>query len=85
MFYVYVISSLKKHYLYVGLTNNLQRRLKQHQNGKSPSTKSHRPFKLILVEPYESRKGARNREKYLKSGSGKEFLKSLIKPEWRNW
>ena len=82
MFYVYVLSSLQQKYLYVGLTDNLNRRLKEHQTGKSRSTRSRRPFKLILVEKYKYRWEARNREKYLKSGIGKEFLTLINKPEW---
>ena len=77
MFYVYAISSRVKNYIYVGLTNNLERRLKEHNNGRSKTTKSYVPFDLLYSEILESRKAARIREKYLKSGVGKEFLKSL--------
>ncbi len=79
MFYVYTISSEVKNYIYVGLTNNIERRLDEHNLGYNKTTKPYKPFKLILLEKYETRLEARAREKYLKSGIGKEFLKKLIR------
>ena len=79
MFYVYVIKSLSRNYIYVGLTNNVQRRLKQHNNGENKTTKAYSPFELILSEEFQTRKEAREREKYFKSGVGKEHIKSLLK------
>jgi len=63
------------------MTNNLVRRLKEHNKGKTstPSTKNRGPFVLIYVEKVENRKEARKREKYLKSGAGREFIKSFLK------
>jgi putative endonuclease len=69
---------LKRNYIYVGITNNLERRISDHNSGYNKLTKPYRPFELILVEEYNSRKEARAREKYLKSGQGKEFLKKII-------
>jgi len=60
------------------LTNNLVRRVKQHQEGKEKTTNPYRPFEIILVEEYKTRKEAREREKYLKSGAGKEWIKNII-------
>jgi putative endonuclease len=79
MYHVYAIKSLVKNYVYVGMTNNLERRLKQHNNGENRSTKAYKPFVLVLSEIYETRVDARKRERYLKSGAGKEHLKSLLK------
>ena len=79
MFIVYVLRSLARNYVYVGLTNNLVRRFDQHQSGKERTTKPYRPFKIVLTEEYRTRILAREREKYLKSGSGKEWLKKKIK------
>ena len=79
MFFVYAISSLTRDYIYVGLTNNTSRRILQHQGGQNKTTRPYRPFRLILTEGFETRIEARCREKYLKSGIGKEFLKALIK------
>ena len=77
MFYPYAIKSKNKNYIYVGLTNNPDRRISQHNNKKEQTTKSYAPFKIILIEKHSTRAEARNREKYLKSGIGKEYLKSL--------
>ncbi len=77
MYYVYAISSLSRTYIYVGLTNNKNRRINEHQKGHNKTTRAYRPFKVILVEKYKTRQEARKREKYLKSGVGKEFLKKI--------
>ena len=77
MYYVYAIKSYDRNYIYVGLTNDLHRRIKEHQKGYNKTTKAYRPFNLIYNEELNTREEARRREKYLKSGVGKEFLKSL--------
>ena len=78
MYYVYAIKSLKDNRNYIGITNNLERRIKEHNRGKSstPSTRFRGPFKLIYFEKVADRKIAREREKFLKSGRGREFLKN---------
>jgi len=78
MYCIYVISSVSRKYVYVGLTNNLARRIKQHQDGKERTTAPYRPFQIILTEKHLTRNIARNREKYLKSGVGKEWIKGYI-------
>ena len=77
MIFVYAIKSLSRNYLYVGMTNDLERRIAEHNNGENKSTKAYRPFKLIYSETFPDRISARAKEKYLKSGIGKEFLKML--------
>jgi len=77
-FWVYAISSLHRKYIYVGLTNDLDRRFKQHNTGQNPTTKPYLPFKVLHTEKFATRIEAREREKYLKSGVGKEFLKTLL-------
>ena len=79
MFEVYAIKSINRNYLYIGLTNNFERRFKQHNEGQNRTTKPYAPFILVLKEILPDRIKAREREKYLKSGIGKEYLKSLIK------
>ncbi len=74
---VYAIKSLKDGRIYVGMTDNLSRRLYQHNSGQNKSTKGFRPWILIFTENQPNRTLARTREKYLKSGIGKEFLKTL--------
>ncbi len=58
----------------MGLTNNLEKRIKDHNSGKNTSTKSRKPFKLIYKEIITDRVDARSREKFLKSGSGREWF-----------
>lgn len=77
MYFVYAIASLSRNYIYVGLTDNVDRRFTEHQSGNNKTTKPYRPFKIILTETFNTRPEARLREKYLKSGVGKEFLKSV--------
>ena len=79
MYYTYVLRSLKDKKLYTGFTNNLKRRLKQHHNGLCESTKNRVPFEMIYFEKFEDRSDAANREKFFKSGKGREFLKRVIK------
>ena len=62
----------------MGLTNNLDRRVAQHNKGHEKTTRSYAPFRLIYHEVHATRAEARARERYLKSGIGKEYLKSLI-------
>ena len=77
MFYVYALSSLVRSYIYVGLTSDLDERFKRHNSGREKTTKPYLPFKLIMVEEVSTRVEARKREKYWKSGVGKEHLKTL--------
>ncbi|MBM3231012.1 GIY-YIG nuclease family protein [Candidatus Peregrinibacteria bacterium] len=78
MFTVYALQSRRRKYIYVGLTINLSRRIYQHQSGSERTTRSYRPFKLIYIEEFATRQEARSREKYLKSGAGKEWLKKAF-------
>lgn len=70
MFFVYAINSITRNYIYVGLTNNLERRLREHNSGSNKTTKPYIPFELIITESFNTRIEARVREKYLKSGIG---------------
>ena len=75
MFYVYALRSLKNKRLYIGCTNNIKRRLQEHNDGRSKYTSLTRPFELIYYEMLDNLKSARNREKMLKGGKGREWLK----------
>ena len=76
-YFVYAISSLRKSFIYVGLTKNIEDRLHRHQNGHEKTTRPYKPFVLIFLTLVENRKQARQLEKFLKRGSGKEFLKEI--------
>jgi len=78
MYYVYAIKSTIKNWIYVGMTNDLDRRLKQHNLGQNRSTKPYAPFVLVYSEKQSDRISAREREKYLKTASGKRWLKYQI-------
>ena len=78
MYYVYALRSVEHNRIYVGFTKNLEIRIKEHNSGKTKSTKFFRPWVLLYSEKSNSRLAARGREKQLKSGFGKEFLKALI-------
>ena len=77
MFTVYALKSAKDGRIYVGLTANPIQRLKEHNSGLVFSTKGYRPWNLFYQENFKTRIEARIREKQLKSGYGKEFLKSI--------
>jgi putative endonuclease len=74
---VYALKSVFRNYIYVGLSSAVERRIRQHDEGREKTTRPYRPFRLILLERFETRGEARRREVYLKSGCGKEFLKRI--------
>lgn len=78
MFYVYVLESQKDSRLYKGFTNDLDKRIAEHNSGKNKSTKGFIPWKLVYFEEFENLNEAVKREKYFKSGSGREFLKVVL-------
>ncbi len=78
MITVYALKSLKRNRIYVGLTRDLNLRVKAHNSGLVFSTKGYRPWQLFHTENFKTMVEARTREKQLKSGYGKEFLKSII-------
>ena len=78
-FYVYVLLSEKDRNFYTGYTDNIQARFKLHNNGKVISTKNRRPLKLIYWEGCLNQQDATRREKYLKSGNGKIYLKNRLR------
>ncbi|MCK4453893.1 GIY-YIG nuclease family protein [Candidatus Parcubacteria bacterium] len=66
MFYVYLLKSKKDKKFYIGLTSNLKRRFKEHNNGYTRSTKGRRPFDIIYYEAYLNFEDAKTRESRLK-------------------
>ena len=80
VFYLYILKSKKDNLLYVGSTNNLRRRLAEHNGGKVKSTKSRTPFELRYYEAYYTESNARAREQSLKkNGNALAQLKIRIK------
>jgi putative endonuclease len=78
MWYIYALKSLKDGHLYIGMSENPKKRLTEHNSGMTKSTKLRRPFIIIYEEECSNRYNARKREKYLKSGCGREFLKQFM-------
>lgn len=79
MFYVYILKSMKNGRMYAGYTDNLRKRFKQHNEGKSTYTKARGPYKLVYYEACLDKGDATMREKYLKSGKGKRYIKYRLK------
>ena len=80
-YYTYIIVSKKDYKCYTGITDNIERRLKQHCVGNKAtiSTLKRGPFELLFVQVCKNRIEARKLEKYLKSGIGREIRKELFK------
>ncbi len=78
MYSVYVIKSEKNGKNYIGYTEDLEARLLLHNSGKVRSTKAYKPYKVIYKEEYINKTEARKREIFLKSGIGREHLKSKL-------
>jgi len=81
MYYVYVLKSLINGRLYTGSTNDLDRRLKEHNSGMSKYTKNTAPFELVYKETYNTRIEAYRREMYLKTGIGRDEIKGILSRE----
>lgn len=79
MTYVYVLRSNKSGRLYTGCTSDLRKRLSEHRSGKSIYTSHRGPYELIYYEACVNEKDAYVREKYLKTGMGKRYLKNRNK------
>ena len=76
MFIVYALKSQKDGRIYVGITSNFGKRITEHNTGRTKSTKGYRSWELFYFQTVETRLMARQIEKKLKSGAGKEFLKN---------
>lgn len=79
MFYTYIIRSKKDGKLYTGQTGDLRKRFNEHNKGQNRSTKNRGPFELIYYEACLNAEDAIRREKSLKSGPGKTYLKKRLK------
>ena len=78
-YFIYVLRSIVYKNRYVGVTENLEKRLKQHNVGKCRYTKGRRPWEIIYTEEYKDLSSARKREIFLKSGQGRKWLDRNIK------
>ena len=78
MWYVYLLESVKNKSWYIGCSNDLKKRIIEHNSGKSKYTKDLAPWKLLYYEAGISREKAFQREIYLKSGYGRRYLKKRL-------
>ncbi len=79
MYYVYVLESKKNSRMYIGCTDNLQRRIDEHNNRENQSTKDGAPWKIIYYEAFLSKSDAYEREKIMKGQWGRKFIKRVLK------
>ena len=79
MFYTYVLQSVKDAKWYTGYTKDLRKRFEEHNHQKVFSTKGRGLFELIYYEACINEDDAKARERYLKSGMGKRYLRNRLK------
>ena len=78
-FYVYILYNRTKNFIYIGYSENLKQRVKEHNDGFSKSTKAYLPMELIHYEAYKNKKDAKRREEYLKTNKGRTTLMTMLK------
>ncbi|MFH1287558.1 MAG: GIY-YIG nuclease family protein [bacterium] len=78
MFTVYILKSLIKDRIYIGYTEDIEKRLRYHNSGKVRSTKAYKPYSLVYKEEFADKTQARKREIFLKTGKGRNFINSII-------
>src|SRR5262249_16003931 len=78
IYYVYVLQSDRNGRYYTGSSKDFNKRLAEHNSGKSKATRFSRPYRLVHLEQFSSRSEATKREKELKSGRGREELAHLV-------
>ncbi len=79
MHFTYVLRSERDRRLYIGLTTNIARRIAQHNDGTTTSTKSRRPLTLLYYEAHCSPEDAKRRERYFKTAKGKATLRQILR------
>ena len=78
MHFVYVLESADSQHWYFGITNDVKKRVVEHNAGKSIHTNKHKPWLLRLCVTFKERKNAEDFEKYMKSHSGRAFMKKHL-------
>lgn len=78
MYYLYVLLSERKRRTYTGVSNNIEKRLEDHNAGKVKSSRSHRPYKVIHHEQFDTLTEARQKERFYKSTTGRRRLKEML-------
>ena len=78
MFYVYILFNKAETRTYTGVSDDVEKRLAEHNAGRVKSSCPHRPYKIIHVEPFETLKEARQKEKFYKSTTGRRRIKGML-------
>ena len=77
-FYVYVLKSIDFERNYVGFSRDVVSRLKEHNSGKTSSTRPYKPWKILFFGKFSTKAEALKREKFLKSGQGRDYVKQKL-------
>jgi putative endonuclease len=83
-YYTYVLRSIKNNEIYIGYTDNLIRRIKEHNKKENKSTKRYLPWKLVYYEACLNKDDAKRRERYFKTTQGRRLLKRRLKEYFFN-
>jgi putative endonuclease len=78
-YFVYVLRSLKDGLFYIGFSENVENRLKEHNDGRNISTKNRRPFEILFYEAFRTKHDALRREAYFKTTKGKATIRLMLK------
>lgn len=78
MYFVYILKSCEYQKSYIGITDDLERRLSQHNSRYYTYTKRYLPWEIIYIENFSTRLKAREREKYFKTSSGRRWLRNNV-------
>ena len=78
MYYVYILLNEAKTRTYTGVTDDVDKRLAEHNAGRVKSSQPYRPYELIHIESFETLSEARQKEKYYKSTTGRRRIKEMF-------
>ena len=79
-YHSYVLRSLKNGLLYKGSTSNIENRIKDHNAGRVTFSSKHTPWEIVILELHDSMRNAMKREKWYKTGVGREWIKKQMSP-----
>ena len=85
MFFVYILRSVQVDIFYVGHTDDLAKRIREHQTGRSPYTRTRGPWELVHVEVFSTRAEAMKREREIKSRKSRRYIETLVKESNGKW
>ncbi len=78
MYYLYILLNEAKTRTYTGVSDDINKRLKEHNDGRVTSSRPHRPYKIIHTESFATSIEARQKEKFYKSTTGRRRLRDIL-------